>query len=82
MLTIFSFLMGAINAEAGLKIYYIRHAEGGHNVREQWEDSNVPEAEWPDYVGDPNQFTELGKSQLEAVPAKLRELEYRFDFIA
>jgi len=81
-LSFFAFLFGSLYAEAGLKIYYIRHAEGGHNVREQWEDSNVPEAEWPDYVGDPNQFTELGKSQLEAVPATLRDLEYRFDFIA
>ncbi|MDP4996164.1 MAG: hypothetical protein NWQ16_08095, partial [Akkermansiaceae bacterium] len=43
--------------EAGLKIYYIRHAEGGHNVKKEWEDKGVPEKEWPEYVGNPDMFT-------------------------
>ena len=73
-------LVGCGAAEAGLKIYYIRHAEGGHNVRRDWAD--VPEKEWPDYVGDSNQFTPLGKTQLAAVAGKLQALEDRFDYIA
>lgn len=80
--SLISVLFGASVCEAGLKIYYIRHAEGGHNVTQDWIDSGIPEEEWPDYVGDPNQFTPLGKTQQEAVSAKLQELEYRFDFIA
>lgn len=66
--------------EEGLKIYYIRHAEGGHNVKRDWED--VPKDKWPDYVGDPNQFTPLGKKQLAAVSKTLQSLEDRFDYIA
>ena len=67
----------------GLKIYYIRHAEGGHNVTSDWEGSGVPEEEWPDYVGDANQFTPLGLIQMAAVSEKLQALEPSgFDFIA
>lgn len=79
-LVLLSVLWGAGPCEAGLRIYYIRHAEGGHNVKRDWED--VPEKEWPDYVGDPDVFTPLGKQQLAAVSGTLQDLEYRFDFIA
>lgn len=65
---------------SGLKIYYIRHAEGGHNVKKAWQDKGVPKSEWPAYVGNPNVFTPLGLEQLAAVPAKLKK--YKFDFIA
>ncbi|MEP5341946.1 MAG: histidine phosphatase family protein [Algibacter sp.] len=65
----------------GLKIYYIRHAEGGHNVKRNWEKySEIPEDQWPDYVGNPNIFTPMGKGQLARVPIKLKK--YKFDFIA
>lgn len=65
----------------GLKIYYIRHAEGGHNVKKNWEKhSEIPKDEWPAYVGDPNIFTPMGKGQLVRVPIKLKK--YQFDFIA
>lgn len=67
-------------ANAGLKIYYIRHAEGGHNVKKAWQAKGVPEVEWPSYVGNPNMFTPLGREQRAAVPAKLKK--YKFDFIA
>eukprot|EP00903_Cladosiphon_okamuranus_P004074 g4072.t1 len=67
-------------ADAGLKIYYIRHAEGGHNVKKEWEERGVPEAEWPVYVGDPDMFTPKGKKQAEAAAGKLGK--YDFDFIA
>ena len=31
-------MFGASRSEAQLKIYYIRHAEGGHNVKKAWEE--------------------------------------------
>lgn len=73
-------LFGASAADAGLKIYYIRHAEGGHNVKADWVKRGVPEAEWPSYVGNPDIFTPLGFKQQAAVAAKLKK--YKFDFIA
>lgn len=63
----------------GLRIYYIRHAEGGHNVKQDWIDSGIPEEEWPDYVGDANQFTPLGQKQLVSATKKLQNIH--FDFI-
>ncbi len=38
-------------ANAGLKIYYIRHAEGGHNLKKAWKVKGIPKSEWPAYVG-------------------------------
>ena len=67
-------------ANAGLKIYYIRHAEGGHNVTQTWKDKGVPRSEWPSYVGNKNAFTPKGKAEVAAVPDKLQH--YKFDFIA
>ena len=67
-------------AHAGLKIYYIRHAEGGHNVTQTWKDKGIPKSEWPSYVGNKNAFTPKGKTQVAAVPNKLKP--YKFDFIA
>lgn len=67
-------------AEAGLKIYYIRHAEGGHNVKKAWQEKGVPESEWPAYVGDPNVFTPKGLTQVVGATEKLQQ--YQFDFIA
>ncbi len=75
---IFLTLIGS--AEAGLKIYYMRHAEGGHNVKKDWEKKNIPEAEWPEYVGNPNMFTPKGLEQLVTGTEKLKNL--KFDFIA
>lgn len=65
-------------SEAGLKIYYIRHAEAGHNVVKEW--ANVPKAQRPVYVGNPNMFTPKGKTQVVAATRKLQR--YHFDFIA
>lgn len=74
-------LLGVSTSEAGLKIYYIRHAEGGHNVKKNWETySGIPQDQWPDYVGNPDVFTPMGRGQLARVPGKLKR--YRFDFIA
>jgi broad specificity phosphatase PhoE len=65
-------------SEAGLKIYYLRHAEGGHNVVKEW--AKVPEAQRPAYVGNPNVFTPKGETQVVAATEKLQQ--YHFDFIA
>ncbi|MDP4644519.1 MAG: histidine phosphatase family protein [Opitutales bacterium] len=73
-------LMGVSVCEAGLKIYYIRHAEGGHNVKKEWEAKGVPESEWPSYVGNPDMFTPKGKLEVVAATESLKA--YHFDFIA
>jgi len=66
------------SSQAGLKIYYIRHAEGGHNVVKQYK--NVPKDQWPDYVGNADAFTPKGKTQVAAATERLKKL--KFDFIA
>lgn len=64
----------------GLKIYFIRHAQGGHNVKKDWEKRGVPKSEWPSYVGNPNVFTPKGEKEVIAATEKLQQ--YNFDFIA
>ena len=73
-----SLIVFSIQLQAGLKIYYIRHGEAGHNVRKEWE--NIPKEQWPTYVGNPNMFTPKGESQVLKVAEKLSK--YHFDFIA
>ena len=66
--------------DAGLKIYYIRHAQSGKNVEKVWEKKEIPKSEWPAYVGNPDAFTPAGDKQLVAATEKLKA--YSFDFIA
>ena len=68
------------SVSAGLKIYYIRHAEGGHNVKADWEKRGVPKSEWPSYVGNHDMFTPKGEGELLTATEKLQN--YQFDFIA
>jgi len=63
-----------------LKIYYIRHAEGGHNVKADWEYRRIPQDQWPAYVGNANMFTPKGLTQQAAVSKKLKPLN--IDFVA
>lgn len=77
LLAILCLALLAGRAEAGLKIYYLRHAEGGHNVVKEW--AKVPKAQRPDYVGNGNVFTPKGKTQATAAAQKLQQ--YHFDFI-
>ena len=76
---IFSTALSSI-ASAGLKIYYIRHAEGGHNVKKAWEEKGIPQSEWPSYVGNPDVFTPKGLKEVVAATEKLKK--YDFDFVA
>ncbi|MDF7806316.1 histidine phosphatase family protein [Pontiellaceae bacterium B12219] len=80
LLVMSSVFVGTRASEAGLKIYYIRHAEGGHNVKADWEYRKVPKDQWPAYVGDHTAFTPKGLAQQAAVAGKLKQ--YDFDFIA
>ncbi|MDN3663911.1 histidine phosphatase family protein [Algibacter miyuki] len=61
-----------------LRIYYIRHAEAGHNVKKEW--GIYPESEWPSYVGDHSAFTPKGILQQSRVSNKLKR--FHFDFVA
>ena len=65
-------------AEAGVKIYFMRHAEAGHNVVKEWQ--GKPKDQWPAYVGNPDMFTPKGEKQAVNAIAKLSQ--YHFDFIA
>jgi phosphohistidine phosphatase SixA len=67
-------------ANAGIKIYYIRHAQAGHNVKKAWEKKDVPKSEWPAYVGNAEMFTPTGERQVAVATEKLKA--YPFDFIA
>ena len=80
LLVVCSVLLRTSVSEAGLKIYYIRHAEGGHNVKKAWEKKGIPKSEWPAYVGDPNVFTPKGITQVASATEKLQK--YHFDFVA
>jgi broad specificity phosphatase PhoE len=77
VLVLIAFFAFAASSDAGLKIYYLRHAEGGHNVVKEW--AKVPKEQRPDYVGNGNVFTPKGKTQVAAATEKLRK--YHFDFI-
>ena len=79
----FLFLLFLISAfsnslQAGLKIYFIRHAEAGHNVVKEWE--NIPKSQWPAYVGNGDLLTPKGELQKVAAAHKLQK--FQFDFIA
>jgi phosphohistidine phosphatase SixA len=70
----------ASTAQAKLTIYYLRHAEGGHNVVRRFVESGIPTNQWPAYVGHSDIFTPDGEAQVRGVTTNL--LAYKFDFIA
>ena len=65
-------------AAAGLKIYYLRHAEVGANVEKEW--AATPTNAWPLYVGNPGLFTPRGEVQVVNATEKLKQ--FHFDFLA
>lgn len=67
-------------AQAELTIYYVRHAEGGHNVLRQFKESDIPKDQWPAYVGNHDIFTPLGIEQVATLTESLPDIP--FDFIA
>ncbi|WP_339881476.1 hypothetical protein [Polaribacter vadi] len=62
------------STKSKLRIYYIRHAEGGHNVKKEW--GIYPENEWPSYVGDHSAFTPKGILQQSRVSNKLKRFKF------
>jgi len=78
LLSLFFIFTVSNSLQAGLKIYFIRHAEAGHNVVKEWE--KVPKSEWPAYVGNGDLLTPKGDIQKVEAVDKLKK--YHFDFIA
>ena len=66
------------SAQEPQRIFFLRHAEGGHNVTNEWKDR--PKSEWPSYVGNPDAFTPKGEEQVAGATKKLEGM--KFDFIA
>lgn len=75
---LFVLLFAAVPAQAGLKVYYLRHAESGANAEYHWK--KVPKEQWPDYVGNADTFSPKGEEQAQEVVGKLKG--HSFDFIA
>ncbi len=83
LVTPMAFILLAMACEAGekpggLKIYYLRHAQSGHNVLKDWEE--IPKDKRPAYVGNSDTFSDLGWAQAGLVPDKLKG--FHFDYIA
>jgi len=50
----------AWTARAELTVYYVRHAEGGHNVKKDFVARGVPKDQWPAWVGNPDVSPDRG----------------------
>ncbi|HMP75760.1 MAG TPA: histidine phosphatase family protein [Kiritimatiellia bacterium] len=72
--------VGIACARAQIDVYYVRHAEAGHNVTTAFKASGIPTNEWPAYVGNQNALTPAGEAQIAALTEGLKE--QRFDLIA
>jgi broad specificity phosphatase PhoE len=70
----------AAAAQAEVAVYYVRHAEGGHNARRRYTEQGIPQSQWPAWVGNPNVFTPDGALQAQALATNLQP--FRFDLIA
>ena len=79
-LQILAALFLAASAHAELTLYYVRHGQGGHNVKAYYEEAKIPKQDWPAWVGDENHFTPLGQYQVQALATNL--LPFKFDLIA
>jgi len=77
VITITFCLLCSANLNAGLKVFYVRHAESGANVEKKWE--KQPKDTWPEYVGNADAFSDKGKEQLQPLVEKLKK--YKFDHI-
>ena len=73
-------LLTCLEAGAGepLRVFFLRHGEGGHNVMNEWK--SKPKSEWPSYVGNPDAFTPKGEAQVAEATKKLAGM--KLDFIA
>jgi len=70
----------AWTARADLTVYYVRHAEGGHNVKKDFVARGVPKDQWPAWVGNPDVFTPTGEVQALALATNMPPV--KFDLIA
>jgi broad specificity phosphatase PhoE len=61
-------------------LFYLRHAEAGHNVKAEFVAKGIPTNEWPAYVGNENAFSPKGEAQALATATNL--LPFQFDLIA
>ena len=73
-------LLTCFEASAGepLRVFFLRHAEGGHNVMNEWK--SKPKSEWPSFVGNADAFTPKGEAQVAGATKTLEAM--KFDFIA
>lgn len=74
-------LLIAMSAFAEVEVWYIRHAEAGHNVAGRYKAMGVPTNEWPSWVGHARVFSPEGQLQVEALAANLPP-KGTFDLIA
>jgi broad specificity phosphatase PhoE len=74
-------LAGVGLAGAELEVWYLRHAEAGHNVAADYRARGVPTNAWPAWVGNPEAFTPEGQDQAVALVTGLPPAGY-FDLIA
>ncbi|MBE2181623.1 MAG: histidine phosphatase family protein [Chthoniobacterales bacterium] len=79
LLSVLLFALCAVPAHAGLKVYYLRHAESGANAAYNPRWKQVPRDQWPSYLGNPDTFSPKGEEQAQEVAGKLKD--HAFDFI-
>jgi len=74
--------LAATASAAGLRIYYIRHAESGDNAKRLFEQQGIPQSQWPAYVGNADTLSPKGETQIPEAAKKLEAIAPKFDFIA
>jgi len=73
-------LIAALNDASAFTVMYLRHAQGGHNVKGEYDRLRIGPDERPVWVGNTEIFTPLGEHQRLALVEGLRDVP--FDFIA
>ncbi len=72
---------GFVSSYAGaIQVYYVRHAQAGHNVASELRQAGVPTNEWPAYANNENAFSPKGEEQARSLAEAWQG--QRFDLIA
>ena len=72
---------GFVPSYAGaIQVYYVRHAEAGHNVASELGRAGVPTNQWPAYAHSENAFSPKGEAQARSLAEAWQG--QRFDLIA